>query len=481
MEYDPSDTIAAVATGSGGALSVIRLSGAGALDICGRIFTPLSGKPLTGARGYTLHYGTVGDGDGFIDDVIVSVFRAPHSYTGEDMAEISCHGSPYIRQKIMSMLTDAGARPATPGEFTMRAFMAGKLDLSQAEAVADIIASEDRASHAVAVNQMRGGYSGEFRLLGDELLELVSLLELELDFSEEDVQFADRSRLAALMEKISGKIEALTQSYLHNNAIKEGIPVVIAGEPNTGKSTLLNALVKEDRAMVSDIAGTTRDTIEETHIIDGVKFRFTDTAGLRQTPNILESMGIERARAAISRSQIVLYLISPLKEGCYDIASAAKIIAGLGLPADTSLYLLLNKTDTVPTEGKPDEQSLALRFEELLSGLEAGVGNVRALNISAKEGHGLDRLGQMLFREADDRGAARGETIVTNSRHYQALLKSGEALRRAMSGLRDGIPSDLVAEDIRDAIGHMGAVTGRDIITPDTVLQAIFSRFCIGK
>lgn len=459
-------------------MSVIRVSGPQALEITGKIFSPASAGKLTDSTGYTLHYGTIKDGLDIVDDVIVSVYRAPRSYTGEDMAEISCHGSSYITRQIIRLLTAAGARAAAAGEFTMRAYLNGKMDLSQAEAVAGIIASEDKASHRLAMNQMKGGYSGEFRDLRERLLELVSLLELELDFSEEDVEFADRSRLTGLMGKISVRITSLAASYELGNIIKEGVPVVIAGEPNAGKSTLLNALVREDRAMVSDIAGTTRDVIEQTHIIGGVRFRFSDTAGLRESADVLENMGMERAREAVSKAKIVLYIVSPGPEGEYDIAAASGQLRELPLSADTTVFLLLNKADTLAA--LPDTGQIGARFVKSLAYDGMNVDFAGTLKISAKTGEGIDSLRETLSSAVDTSAVFRGETVVTSSRHLEALMLSKDALDRAQNGIEAGLSADLLAEEIRDAIYHLASIAGQEI-TPSDVLQSIFSRFCIGK
>ncbi|MCD8173517.1 MAG: tRNA uridine-5-carboxymethylaminomethyl(34) synthesis GTPase MnmE [Alistipes sp.] len=467
-------TIAAVATGQGGAIAVIRVSGPDALRVCDAVFRAASGKPLSEAKGYTVHFGKIVDGEETVDDVLVTVFRSPRSYTGQDMAEISCHGSEYIKGRIMSLLTGAGARVAGAGEFTMRAFMAGKMDLSQAEAVADIIASEDRASHSLAMNQMKGGYSAGLRALRSGLVELASLLELELDFSEEDVEFADRSRLVSQIEGISAEIGRLKESFLLNNSIKDGIPVTIAGEPNTGKSTLLNALLREDRAMVSDIAGTTRDVIEERLVIDGVKFRFTDTAGLRQTDDRLEGMGIERARNSIARSRILLYVLSPDGEGNYPVEAAAEGLAGLCLGGDTTVFMVLNKADKLDGRSpNPDEV-----LDRVNRAVEA-VTVDKILLLSAKEGMGLDGLVEAISGTVDRDRIFAGATVVTNARHYEALLRSGQALERVRYGLETDVPSDLLAGDIRDALHHLGTITGE--ITNDEILGSIFSNFCIGK
>lgn len=447
------DTIVAPATAPGGALAVIRVSGAEALSLCDRIFR--GRQALAAAAGNTVHYGRIPDGERVVDDVLATVFRAPHSYTGEDSVEISCHGSPYIVSEILRLLIAAGGRMARPGEFTIRAYLAGKLDLSQAEAVADLIASSTRAAHALATNQMRGGYSAELEGLRDKLLNLTSLLELELDFSEEDVEFADRAALRETMERIGAEIGRLRSSFALGNAIKEGVAVAIVGAPNVGKSTLLNRLLNEDRAMVSEIAGTTRDVIEERANIGGVLFRFLDTAGIRATGDRLERMGIERTMESIRRAQVVIHLID------------AQTIAGPGssgpaftLRPDQRLLTVINKTDT---------QAEGFRLPD------------GALGISAKRGDGIEALCEALRNAVDTEGLYHGDAVVSNSRHYEALTGARESLDRALEGLAEGLPADLLSEELRPVIRHLGEITGRGAIAPDEVLQNIFSKFCIGK
>lgn len=457
-------------------MAVIRLSGPEAVAICDAVFKPASGKPLSGAKGYTLHYGEIIDSHGgVVDDVIVSLFRSPRSFTGEDMAEISCHGSRYIQQCIVSLLIDAGARQATPGEFTIRAFLAGKMDLSQAEAIADMIASTDRASHALALNQMRGGYSREFALLRERLVNLVSLLELELDFGEEDVEFADRRELLSITGQVKGKVNELLGSFRQGNAIKEGIAVAIIGAPNVGKSTLLNTLLKDDRAMVSEIAGTTRDAIEESLTIKGVRFRFIDTAGIRTTGDTLERMGIERTFAHIGKADIVMLMA---EAGSTPETSASHIASTLGniaLQPHQKLCILLNKSDR---HGLTDAGKYPAQIDPaVVSGL---IGSDAAiLPISAKEGLNVEAVTDLLYNISEADAVFRGDTIVSNSRHYESLSRALESLSRVQRGLEDDIPADLVSQDIREALHHLGAVTGE--ITTDDVLQNIFSKFCIGK
>ena len=445
------DTIVAPATAAGGAIAVIRVSGREALALCDRIFR--GRRPLAEADGYTVHYGEIMDGDRIVDDVLATVFRAPHSYTGEDSVEISCHGSSYIVSEILRLLTAAGGRMAQPGEFTIRAYLAGKLDLSQAEAVADTIAASSRASHALASTQMRGGYSDELEQLRDKLLNLTSLLELELDFSEEEVEFADRTALRETMQRIGREIDRLRNSFSLGNAIKEGVAVAITGAPNVGKSTLLNRLLNEERAMVSEIAGTTRDVIEERANIGGVLFRFLDTAGIRSTDDRLERMGIERTMESIRRAQIVIHMID---------ATLPEISCkpDFTLRPDQQLLTVANKIDKAPT---------TLTLPE------------NAIGISAKQGTGLDRLYDALRGAIDMEALYHGDPVVSNNRHYEALTTAREALDRALEGLGNDLPTDLLSEEIRQVIHHLGSITARGAIAPDEVLQNIFSKFCIGK
>ncbi len=443
-----NDTIAAPATALGGALAVVRLSGPRSLELCDRLFR--GSRRVGDAAGYTLLYGNLVDGTRIIDDVMVSVFRAPHSYTGEDSVEISCHGSRYIVSEILRLLIRNGARMASPGEFTARAFLAGKLDLSQAEAVADLIASGSRSAHALATNQMRGGYSADLEKLRGELLRLVSLLELELDFGEEEVEFADRSELLRTMERIDTKIGELMDSFTLGNAIKEGIAVAIVGEPNVGKSTLLNRLLNEERALVSEIPGTTRDVIEATITLDGITYRFIDTAGLRETSDTVERMGIARAYESISRAQIILQVV---EAGHGDVTP-------ISVREDQRLLLVVNKIDRV------DE---AVRKSLPQEG---------CIPLSAREGTGLERLIAALRETIDTTRLDAGETVVSNSRHYAALHEARESLRRAIEGL-DHLSTDLLSEEIRQVVYHLGTITGE--ITNDEVLGQIFSKFCIGK
>ena len=439
-----NDIIVAPATAMGGAIAVIRMSGEGAVECCDKVFAGRS--RLADAAPYTVHYGRIVDGDRTLDDVLVSVFRAPHSYTGEDSVEISIHGSKYIASEVMSLLVRNGARMARAGEFSVRAFLAGKMDLSQAEAVADMIAADSRASHALASTQMRGGYSRSLQSLRRQLLDIASLLELELDFSEEEVEFADRSHLENLLNHTGAEIGRLMESFATGNAIKEGVATAIVGAPNVGKSTLLNRLVGEDRAMISDIAGTTRDTVEAHCNIDGVQFRFVDTAGIRTTDDRLEQMGIERTMKALREARIVIQMI---EAGCSDFEPVA---VGDG----QTLIVVANKAD------RSDDRSVN-----------------DAIYISAKSGDGVDRLRARLRSTVDTERIYAGETVVSNARHFAALQRASEALTRAMTALHSGLSGELLSEEIREVLQHIGEITGD--VTSDDILKNIFSKFCIGK
>ena len=435
--------IVAPATAQGGAIAVIRMSGEGSIACCDRVFK--GSRSLTEAKSHTLHYGTIVDGEQVLDDVLVSVFRAPHSYTGEESVEISTHGSRYIVTEILSLLCRNGARMAEHGEFSARAFAAGRIDLSQAEAVADVIAADSRAAHTMASTQMRGGYSDTLKTLRNQLVELTALLELELDFSEEDVEFADRTRLYEMLQQTCNVVRSLMQSFRTGNAIREGVGVAIVGAPNVGKSTLLNRLIGDDRAMVSDIAGTTRDTIEESIIIDDIRFRFIDTAGIRKTDDLLEQMGIDRTLKAIERADIIINMAEP--NGAFEAIS---------LKENQSEIRLINKADTI-----------TLRDD------------AEAIYISARDGVGIENLRTALRNTVDTEALYRGDAVVSNVRHFEALSAANNALSAAMTALSAGISSELLAEDIRSAISHLGEITGE--ITSDTILQSIFSSFCIGK
>lgn len=447
-----NDTICALATPPGGSIAIIRVSGPNAIPITDSIFS----KSLEKAEGYTLHFGQIADFEGEeLDDVLVSVFRAPHSYTGEDSTEISLHGSPYIVQNLLESLYWAGARQANPGEFTMRAFMNGKLDLSQAEAVADLIASSTAATHQTAMSQMRGQFSKELEELRGQLLHLTSLLELELDFNDQDVEFAGRKELSELMDKVERHISQLADSFQIGNAIKNGIPVAIIGAPNVGKSTLLNALVGEERAIVSNIQGTTRDLIEDTTQIDGITFRFIDTAGIRKTQNRLERMGIERSIQAAEKAKIILLL-----------TESNQPFPDIQFRDDQIVLQVINKCDmSLP--------SSSYLYHRQPTG--------RLFHISAANGDGMEVLRQALVRESSmPANLDASHSVVTNARHYNALTQALKALRRAKRALKSQTPTDLVAEDLRACLHHLGEITGSEI-TSDDVLHNIFSSFCVGK
>ena len=470
---DYTHTICAPATSVGtGAISVVRLSGPDTMAVVDRVVRFRSGTAAE-APGYSLKFGTI---EG-LDEVLVSFFRAPHSYTGEDAAEISCHASPYIVSTLLDRLMEAGCRLAEPGEFTRRAFLNGKMDLAQAEAVADVISSASAAQHRVAMNQLRGGYSAELRELRKQLLELTALLELELDFSEEDVEFADRSRLRALLDTACTHCRQLADSFRLGNAIRNGVPVAIVGAPNSGKSTLLNALLRDDRAIVSDIPGTTRDTVEETCVIDGVLFRFIDTAGIRASSDEVERLGIERTFRKISEAEIVL--------GVVDIsASEEQIAQDLRTITDRidfkqqKLLILANKTDKTDGNKKVTTLNSFVTSTDSENNSRSGLDpESPVLAISAKTGSGLEALRSALVSHAGI--ASASGTLVTNARHAAALREAAASLSAVSDGLDTGRPSDLLAEDLRAALASLGSITGE--ITTDEVLGEIFSKFCIGK
>ena len=446
------DTICALATPPGGAISIIRVSGPDAVSITGSIFS----KSLDEAEGYTIHFGQIVDMEGKeLDEVLVSVFRAPHSYTGEDSTEISCHGSSYIVKNLLESLIWAGARQAEPGEFTMRAFLNGKFDLSQAEAVADLISSSTQATHQMAMSQMRGQFSQELKDLQGQLLHLTSLLELELDFNDQDVEFANRQQLNELMDKIEKHIKELADSFQTGNAIKNGIPVAIIGAPNVGKSTLLNALLGEERAIVSNIQGTTRDLIEDTTQIGGITFRFIDTAGIRKTQSKLERMGIERSIQAAEKAKIILLL-----------TESNQPFPDIDFRDDQVVMQVINKCDMT----LPSSSYLYHRQPE-----------GRLFHISAANGDGIDILRQALVKEvALPANLDASHSVVTNVRHYNALKQALKALRRAKKAFAEQTPTDLVAEDLRQCLHFIGEITGSEITSKD-ILHNIFSSFCVGK
>ena len=466
-----NDTIVAMATPAGaGAIAVLRLSGPDALSIASSLFASVSGKTLADQKTHTVHLGHIKDGEKIIDEVLATVFKNPNSYTGEDVVEISCHGSSYIQQQIIQLCLRSGCRMAQAGEFTLRAFLNGKLDLSQAEAVADLIASDSEASHKVAMQQMRGGFSNEIKHLRDELLNFASLIELELDFAEEDVEFANREEFYKLINRIIFVLKRLIDSFAVGNVIKNGIPVAIVGEPNVGKSTLLNALLNEERAIVSDIAGTTRDAIEDEMVIGGMSFRFIDTAGIRETEDVVESIGIKKTFEKIDQAQVVMYLVSAVQ-----LAEGATILESFTVELEKiknkfpqkQILVILNKIDQIS-----DTQ-----FGDITAHLTAYTSHL--LPISAKKGTGVHQLTDTLLNLINTGALRNNETIVTNSRHYDALIKALEEIQKVEYGLDSELSGDLLAIDIRQALYHFGEITGE--ITNDDLLGNIFANFCIGK
>ena len=464
-----TDTICAIATPHGmGAIAVVRISGPNVLPIVGGIFQQ-NGQPFDLAKlvSHKAYHGHIVDNSAMLDEVLVTFFKAPHSFTGEDSAEISVHGSVYVQQKLLQILIAHGCRMAEAGEFTRRAFVNRKFDLAQAEAIADLISSESEAAHRVAINQLKGGFSKELQVMRSKLLEMTSLMELELDFSEEDVEFADRSQLKALLEETLSHVNRLKDSFRLGNAIKNGVPVAIVGQTNTGKSTLLNALLGEDRAIVSDIAGTTRDTIEETLNINGILFRFIDTAGLRQTEETIEKIGIERSYRKIAEATVVIGMLDATKDAENLLLAAREILERIDLEHQ-QLILCINKVDTLADQG-----------EALLGQLRADLDNdeIQVICLSAKHRFGLNDLYNTLKHSQPL--SYPDATLVTNVRHYEALTHANEALLRVQQGLEMNIPIDLVSQDLREALHYLGTITGE--ITTDEVLGSIFSRFCIGK
>ena len=464
------ETIVALATPSGaGAIAVIRLSGQNAITIAADVFQSVSGKDITQQKTHTIHLGHVVDGVKTYDQVLLSLFKGPNSYTGENVVEISCHGSTFIQQQIIQLLLRKGAKMAQAGEFTLRAFLNGKLDLSQAEAVADLIASDNEASHQIAMQQMRGGFSNEIAKLRQELLNFASLIELELDFAEEDVEFADRTAFKELLERIEFVLKRLIDSFAVGNVIKNGIPVAIVGEPNVGKSTLLNALLNEERAIVSDIAGTTRDTIEDELVIDGIGFRFIDTAGIRETKDVVESIGIQKTFEKIEQAQVVLFIIDSLQlindNGNSVKIEIEKIKNKFPLKP---LIVVLNKIDKLNTEER-------IQFDNQL----AIINYPLSIEISAKQKEGIDALKNELLSFVNTGALRNNETIVTNTRHYDSLLKALEEVQKVKYGIESNTSSDFIAIDIRQALYYFGEITGE--VTNDELLGNIFANFCIGK
>jgi len=461
------DTIVALATPSGaGAIAVIRLSGEKAINIATQIFESVSGKELTKQKTHTVHLGHIKDGSRILDEVLATVFKNPNSYTGEDTVEFSCHGSSFIQQEIIQLCLRKNARMASPGEFTLRSFLNGKMDLSQAEAVADLISSDSAASHQLAIQQMRGGFSSEIAALRAELLNFASLIELELDFAEEDVAFANRDDFQKLITKISFVLKRLIDSFATGNVLKNGIPVAIVGQPNVGKSTLLNALLNEQRAIVSDIAGTTRDSIEDEISIGGIAFRFIDTAGIRETTDTIESLGIKKTFEKIDQAQVVVFLIDSSR-----LFLGEKAILNLQIEIgkiknkypQKALIVVANKADTITSKEKT-------QLKDSIDSLQL---------IAAKTGQGVEDLKTSLLEFVNTGALKNNQTIVTNTRHYDALLKALEEINRVQEGIDAGLSGDLMAIDIRQALYYFGEITGE--ITNDDLLGNIFANFCIGK
>lgn len=466
------ECICALATPAGGAIGIIRLSGSEAIRLTDKVFVSVSGKQLSAAKPNTLHYGEIKDKDGHtIDDVLVSVFRAPHSYTGEDSTEISCHGSRYILQQVLQCLIEVGCRQAEPGEYTRRAYMNGKMDLSQAEAVADLIASTNKATHQMALSQLKGHFSSELTVLREKLLKMTSLLELELDFSDhEELEFADRSELRALAVEIEKKITTLAHSFETGNALKQGVPVAIVGKTNVGKSTLLNRLLHEEKAIVSNIHGTTRDVIEDTTLIDGITFRFIDTAGIRKTDDVVENIGIERTYQKMEEAKIVIWLLDaqPTEAEIEDMKEKNQ---------SKKLLMVFNKIDEISFDKavlSSDENS------QTSSSISLSDENVSILNISARTGENVYDLEQALVKAADIPEITENDVIVTSARHYEALLRADESLSRVLESMDMGMSGDIIAEDLKMVLEELGEITGGQISSQET-LNNIFKHFCIGK
>ena len=462
------ECICALATPAGGAIGIIRLSGSDAITLTDKIFQSANGKSLEEAKPYTLHYGEIKDKDGnTIDDVLVSVFKAPHSYTGENSTEISCHGSRYILQQVLHRFTEVGCRQAEPGEYTRRAYLNGKMDLSQAEAVADLIASTNKATHKMALSQLKGHFSNELSLLREKLLKMTSLLELELDFSDhEELEFADRSDLQALAEEINHKITTLAHSFETGNALKQGVAVAIVGKTNVGKSTLLNRLLHEEKAIVSDIHGTTRDVIEDTTLIDGITFRFIDTAGIRKTDDVVENIGIERTFQKMEEAKIVIWLLD-------EQPSASEIEEMKLKNQGKKLLVVFNKMDKLEND--------KLAFDKLTHSCGSDSSEPEApLFISARTGENVSSLEQALVRAADIPEITENDVIITSARHYEALLRAHNSLSRVLESMEMGMSGDIIAEDLKMVLEELGEITGGQISSQET-LNNIFKHFCIGK
>jgi tRNA modification GTPase len=462
MNYN--DTIVALATPSGvGAIGVIRVSGNNAISISNNLFKPLNNKSLLDQSTHTIHLGHIYDGDRALDEVLLSIFKDPKSYTGENVVEVSCHGSHYIQSEIIQLFIRNGCRAANPGEFTLRAFLNGKMDLSQAEAVADLIASDSESSHKIALQQMRGGFSNKIKELRDELIDFASLIELELDFSGEDVDFADLEKFESLLNRISDVLKYLIDSFSTGNVIKSGVPISIVGEPNVGKSTLLNLLLDDEKAIVSDIAGTTRDAIEDELIIDGIKFRFIDTAGIRKTDNLVESIGIKKTFKKMKDSRVILYMVDcgKLKKNHVTnlITEIKKIINNY---SEKHFIIVFNKIELI------NNVEIINLFKDFDS-----------VSISAKTGHGLDDLKNKLSSLLHLGKLNNNDIVITNARHYDALMRASQSINNVKKGLKSGLTGDLLSIDIRESIHHFGRITGE--ISTDDLLGNIFSNFCIGK
>lgn len=456
------DTIIAPATASGAsAIAVIRISGKDTFSIVEKVFSPVGKTKLADAKGHTILFGRIMDGNEIVDEVLVSVFRNPKSFTGEDSLEVSCHGSTFIQSKILQLLGRHGCRMARPGEYAMRAFLNGKMDLSQAEAIGDLIASTSAAAHKVAMHQMRGGFGRDLSTLREELMNFAALTELELDFAEEDVEFADRTQMKTLVKRILSSISRLIGSFELGNVIKEGVQVAIIGEPNAGKSTLLNALLNEERAIVSEIAGTTRDTVEDEIVIDGIRFRFVDTAGIRQTTDTIEQLGIERTYQKTEQADIVLFLFDASTYSAVRLKDELGALKERMPELEKRLILVANKVDTATED------------------VEAKFSGFNTIPISAKQRTGLDALTDKLREHVDLSALQDDRTIVTNTRHIEALKGAQSSLEEVLNGFDNHVPSDLIAIDIRKALYHLGEITGH--VSPDDLLGHIFSRFCIGK
>jgi len=464
--YNEGTIIALSSPPGSGAISIIRLSGKDAIDVVDKVFKSNSNKPLSKLEGQSLTYGVISDGKEVIDEVVVSIYRAPHSYTGENIIEISCHGSPYIQQNIISIFLDKKVRLASPGEFTLRAYLNNKKDLSQAEAVSDLIASESKEAHRVAMDQMRGGYSSEIELLREKLIDFKALIELELDFSEEDVEFANRGDLNKLLDELDTKLSKLIDSFSYGNVIKEGVTVTIAGKPNSGKSSLLNAILNDDKAIVSEIPGTTRDAIEDICVINGIKFRFIDTAGIRETKDKVELMGVEKAKSKVSKSRILIYLYDRADITFEELKSEIKTFKR----DDLQIYLVENKIDLL-TNSKTDvlQGKLNNHFNKK---------EINLMRISTLESKYIDKLKLELSKNINL--STESNVVVSNARHLDALKKSVSAIESVKKGLKDGLSGDLLSVDLNEAILNISIITGKIDIDQD-ILGSIFSKFCIGK